>query len=262
MTPILGCWKDENNSVGMTNPFSGTAGSNEDFRSWRVNPESFEIQPRPTGRRDTNRKRTTALTLGLALLALIAALLYFGSAWLPEQEYRSFPSPDGRHRIVVYRQTMLPSVMPGQSGDAPGTLRLYDDRGRVLNEARVEMDQLVDRVDWEEQRVAEWELPGDQQGAAAKGRNDPLPFGGKIGARELLSLPLVFGLRLFARDKRADETATRAFELVVLLGGTTMPLEAGAEGVSKAAPSALPSSAGTRRERPAASRDRLAAPVR
>ena len=103
---------------------------------------------------------------GLTLLVLVAFFLYFGTAWFLEQEYRSFPSPDGRYRVVVSREIMLPSVMPGQSGDSPGTVRLYDHNGNLLQEAKVEMVQLVDRVDWESRKVvvkfvADWDLPSE-----------------------------------------------------------------------------------------------------
>lgn len=109
-------------------------------------------------------KRTIALLLGLALLALIALFLHFGAPGLLEQEYRSFPSPDGRYRVVVFRRPTFPALMPGQSGDSPGTVRLYDQAGNVLRVAKVEMVQLVDRVDWESDKVviklvADWDLP-------------------------------------------------------------------------------------------------------
>jgi len=34
---FLGFWDDSDNSVSMTNPFSGTSVSNSDFRTWRAN---------------------------------------------------------------------------------------------------------------------------------------------------------------------------------------------------------------------------------
>lgn len=54
--------------------------------------------------------------------------------------------------------------MPGQSGDAPGVVRLYNRRGDLLQETKVEMVQLVDHVEWTDRKVriklvAEWELP-------------------------------------------------------------------------------------------------------
>lgn len=111
-------------------------------------------------------KRTIALMFGLTLLVLVMSFLLFGTAWFWEQEYRSFPSPDGRYRVVVFRKSMFPSAIPGQSGDSPGTVRLYDHNGNVLRKAKVEMVQLVDRVDWESTKVvikfvADWDLPSE-----------------------------------------------------------------------------------------------------
>ena len=65
---------------------------------------------------------------------------------------------------MVVRQRVWPAVMPGQAGDAPGKVRLYDQNGTLLHEADVAMVQLVDQVEWGERSVriklvAEWELP-------------------------------------------------------------------------------------------------------
>lgn len=54
--------------------------------------------------------------------------------------------------------------MPGQYGDAPGYIRLYDNAGHVLAETDVVMVQIADRVTWEKNKVniwlvAEWDLP-------------------------------------------------------------------------------------------------------
>jgi hypothetical protein len=53
--------------------------------------------------------------------------------------------------------------MPGQAGDAPGVVRLYDRTGRLLAEADVEMVQLVESVDWSNDKasiklVVDWDL--------------------------------------------------------------------------------------------------------
>ena len=110
--------------------------------------------------------RPAVLLTGSTVLAIAALFLRFGTPWFSEQEYRSFPSPDGKYRVVVYRQSTFPSLMPGQSGDAPGKVKLRDRHDKVLQEARVEMVQLVDRVDWEPRKVvvklvADWDLPGE-----------------------------------------------------------------------------------------------------
>jgi hypothetical protein len=54
-------------------------------------------------------------------------------------------------------------TMPGQSGDAPGTVRLHDRSGRVLRETDVDMVQRVDHVEWDADSVhvklvADWPL--------------------------------------------------------------------------------------------------------
>lgn len=102
------------------------------------------------------------LIWAVAALVLAAVALYAVRESLAE-EYTTFPSPDGKFKIVVYRYPTL-SAMPGQSGDAPGYVTLYDERGRALASASVEMVQNVDQVRWEEHKVdvklvAEWQLP-------------------------------------------------------------------------------------------------------
>jgi hypothetical protein len=79
-----------------------------------------------------------------------------------ETEYRRFDSPDGAYHVSVYRRSVA-AAMPGQSGDAPGTVRLHDKAGRVLQEAEVDMVQRVDRVEWDGNTVhvklvADWPL--------------------------------------------------------------------------------------------------------
>jgi hypothetical protein len=76
--------------------------------------------------------------------------------------YRTFERPDALYRVEVWRQPQL-SAMPGQSGDAPGTVRLVDAAGKKLAEAPVEMVQLVDEVDWSDNHAridlnVDWDL--------------------------------------------------------------------------------------------------------
>jgi hypothetical protein len=112
------------------------------------------------------QKKSRASRVLLAVLiavALVAVSLYFLRR-ATAGEYRTFDSPDGRYKVVVYRYPTPYAMMPGQSGDAPGFVQLHDSRGRSLAEAPVEMVQTVDRVDWEDGRVsvklvAEWQLP-------------------------------------------------------------------------------------------------------
>jgi hypothetical protein len=77
--------------------------------------------------------------------------------------YRSFARDDGAYRVVVFRMPME-RAFPGQSGDAPGVIRLFDAAGKQLAEAPVEMVQMVERVEWSAHHVsikllADWPLP-------------------------------------------------------------------------------------------------------
>ena len=103
------------------------------------------------------------LWLIAAGLALVAALL-----WLRQrgglEEYLTFTRPDGHYRVVVMRRTGPGAMMPGQSGDAPGVVRLYDRNGRLVAEAPVEMVQLAQKVEWGDKTVeipliVKWSLP-------------------------------------------------------------------------------------------------------
>jgi hypothetical protein len=110
------------------------------------------------------KSKTLLAVLGvLVLVGLAGPFLLWGGGSPAMEEYRSFPSPDGRFRIVVLRAP-LTAAMPGQAGDAPGAVRLYDSSGKLLHETKVEMVQLVDQVDWQPGRVAvklvaDWDLP-------------------------------------------------------------------------------------------------------
>ena len=80
------------------------------------------------------------------------------------EEYWSYLSPDGRFKMVVYRIPMI-MAMPGQSGDASGFVRLYDQRsGRILQQKDVEMVQNIDQFEWSPtnlyiKQFADWRLP-------------------------------------------------------------------------------------------------------
>jgi hypothetical protein len=108
--------------------------------------------------------------LKVALVALFVVLSsVFTFAWctrgISGTEYRFFPSPDRRFKVVVYRSPERWGVFPGQSGDAPGTVCLFDVRaGKLLKRKRVEMVQTIDRVTWSATNVdialfADWKLP-------------------------------------------------------------------------------------------------------
>ena len=98
------------------------------------------------------------------IIVLAAALVAASLIGCSENEYRRFESPRGDFRILVMRQGSFGAMMPGQSGDAPGVVRLVDREGHVLQEKAVSMVQLVDQVTWREDRVtirglADWQLP-------------------------------------------------------------------------------------------------------
>jgi hypothetical protein len=77
--------------------------------------------------------------------------------------YDRSTSTDGKFEMLVCR---TPSAgMPGQSGDAPGFIRLLDKRsGSILNEADLEMVQVYPGVEWTKDTahiklIADWPLP-------------------------------------------------------------------------------------------------------
>jgi hypothetical protein len=104
-----------------------------------------------------------AVAVGAAI-CLIAAISWGIAPLILSKEYASFARSDGNYKVVVMRVPVWPALMPGQGGDAPGVVRLYDRQGKLLHETKVEMVQLVDHVEWTEKKVriklvAEWELP-------------------------------------------------------------------------------------------------------
>lgn len=80
------------------------------------------------------------------------------------EEYATFNSPDGKYKIVVTKKSTFFGRSPGQGGDSPGEVRLYNKNGDVLEKKDVEMVQLVEKVEWTEKNVyikliADWNLP-------------------------------------------------------------------------------------------------------
>src|ERR1700683_1254519 len=111
--------------------------------------------------RQPTRKR--ALLAALAVFALLAAA---GGWWQARRlkQYEVLQSPDGRFEVVVYRRSIWPSSMPGQAGDAPGVVKLFDRSGHLLDEAPIEMVQQVNDIQWSAGRVAlplvfDWKVP-------------------------------------------------------------------------------------------------------
>ena len=107
--------------------------------------------------------RTTFIRLKSRVIALVALGMAVSTAAAQNLEIvRSFVRADGAYKVILFRKP-LPAVMPGQAGDAPGVVRLYDGSDRLLAEADVEMVQLVEDVDWSNDKasiklVVEWEL--------------------------------------------------------------------------------------------------------
>lgn len=108
----------------------------------------------------------TTKRIAVGLLALVAVgLLIFVSKAVPGTEYRTFSSPDGRFKVAVFRSRQWLGAMPGQAGDAPGNVFLYEaSSGKLLERKHVEMVQLVDEIIWSVTNVhikfiADWKLP-------------------------------------------------------------------------------------------------------
>lgn len=100
----------------------------------------------------------------LIVLVLIIISTYFFRTFFSLSEYRTFYSPHKIYRIVVFRRPVFQFMLPGQSGDAPGIVRLYDHQGNLLYQVKVNLVQSVDRVYWEGKTVhikclVEWKLP-------------------------------------------------------------------------------------------------------
>src|SRR5262245_61133524 len=111
-----------------------------------------------------NRKRVLLGVVILAILVVAGILLIPALRRHAATEYKTSISPDGKYKVVVYRLPDFWSRMPGQAGDAPGYIRLYDRAGHVLAETDVEMVQIADRISWEKNKVniwlvADWNLP-------------------------------------------------------------------------------------------------------
>ena len=109
--------------------------------------------------------RTSFLWWIALAAALLVLLVFLTCRYAPMgSAYRTFVSPDQRYKLVVYRSRQLFGPMPGQSGDVPGYVCLYDQRsGKVINRKWTEMVQTIDDVKWTSTNVeiklfAEWKL--------------------------------------------------------------------------------------------------------
>ena len=118
--------------------------------------------PAPAAARKAPRWMARAF---LAVVLLAAVLVAVATMLSQPQEVAAFERPDHRYKVILMRKSAWwRAAMPGQSGDAPGLVRLYDRSGHLLDEAPVEMVQIVDGVEWQDHRVviklvADWALP-------------------------------------------------------------------------------------------------------
>lgn len=120
------------------------------------------MNPSQPAKQRPNRISLLLTVIALVVLGLAGSWFVFKSQTL--EEYASFTRPDGNYKVVVLRKSTWPSVMPGQAGDSPGKVQLFDRNQKLLHETDVEMVQLVENVDWGQKRVtikliAEWDLP-------------------------------------------------------------------------------------------------------
>lgn len=114
-----------------------------------------------------NMKKSHKIVVGVCCVILIFLGLWKLWELAPAGVYSSSTSPDGQFKIVVYRKLVFPFMFPGQSGDAPGYVRLLDTHGKVLKEKDVDMVQSIDHdnIIWEKDSVfifyfaEEWYLP-------------------------------------------------------------------------------------------------------
>ena len=88
------------------------------------------------------------LWIAIAVFVLAGTYLSWRASHPELVELSVHPSPDGRHRVVVYRLPRTGPVMPGQGSDSPGLIRLEARDGRVLRETRVGMIREFTGVEW------------------------------------------------------------------------------------------------------------------
>lgn len=113
----------------------------------------------------TSRTKKLVFVLGGFLVGILVVVALWPSAIrAAARPYRTIVSPDGKYTLVVYRLPQFRMAFPGQAGDAPGYVRLFDQSGKVLEEKDIEMVENIDQVEWEKTTVhiklfADWRLP-------------------------------------------------------------------------------------------------------
>lgn len=77
-------------------------------------------------------------------------------------QHAVYESPNKDYFIVIYRIPMEFS-MPGGASDAPGIVCLYNAKGEMLKEKKIEMIQLMEKPEWSDKNVsiklfADWDI--------------------------------------------------------------------------------------------------------
>lgn len=103
----------------------------------------------------------------ILMLSIILVLVVLNSKMVKRQFLSSrqevFTSPLSGHYLTLYRYNTILPLSPGNSGDTPGFIRLYNENGIMLNQTDVAMVQLVNDVRWSKDRitikfVADWPI--------------------------------------------------------------------------------------------------------
>ncbi len=100
---------------------------------------------------------------GLIAAAVLAVIGYHFYQRATAGVCRSYTSPDGRFKLVVYGMTRL-IASPGDGGSFPGFVRLYDQTsGKLLEQKDFESAQQIDVPEWSATNVfiscfADWTL--------------------------------------------------------------------------------------------------------
>src|SRR5258706_5140066 len=96
------------------------------------------------------KTRRRILVAVAAVVLAVIVLLTFGPSSLQRSKpvYQTFPSPDRRFKIVVYRAaswwTRWVMAGPGQGSDVPGYVCLYEvATGKQIERKRIEMVQMI-----------------------------------------------------------------------------------------------------------------------
>ena len=105
----------------------------------------------------------TRIVVLVCLAITIGAILLVKLCGHSESLYSTFTSPNGQYTLEVYARSW--HIFPGQSGDAPGVVKLRDNSGTVMHKMPLEMVQLVDQPEWRTNGVAvkllfDWNFEG------------------------------------------------------------------------------------------------------